>query len=134
MTEVTRRQIKSVTRRALERFLAAYENVPSAQGAKNAEEARAALAGLDGEPRPDLRGPYIARFAIQPGVHLTVDASRNIMLEVRTQDEAELLAAYPLGDVGKLADTAAHCRSLVRIAEEDGPEVARVVGLDWAAR
>lgn len=128
----SRRQIKNVTRRALERFLAAYEDVPTPKGRKNARAARAALAGLDGPPRPDLREPYIARFKVGPGLHVTIDATFNIMLEVRTADEAELLAAYPVGDVGGFADTLANCRSLVRIAVDDGPEVARVVGRDWA--
>lgn len=126
--EYTRRELKNVTREALTQLADRY------RGARHdlADRALAALAQLDSEPAPDLREPYVARFDVQPGLHLTVDASHNIILEARTPDEAGLLAAYALGDVVKLADTAANCRSVVRIAEESGPEVARVVARDWA--
>ena len=104
MTEYTRRQLRTITSRAL-RKLADDRHAE----AHDRSMALAALAELRSEPAPDLREPYVARFTVQPGVHLTVDASHNILLEVRTADEAELLAAYPLGDVVKLADTAANC-------------------------
>ena len=129
MTEYTARERRQITRHALHRLAMASEAEASAE---TRDIARAELQRLyRQDDKPDLREPYVARFTVQPGVHLTVDASHNIVLEVRTPDEAELLAAYPLSDVVRLADRAANARSIVRIADEQGPEVARVVARDW---
>jgi len=100
MTEHTRRELRNITRHALHRLATAPDDLASED---TRETARAALAQLDGrDSRPDPREPYVARWRVQPGLWLTVDASHNIMLEVRSTDEAELLAAYPLTDTARL--------------------------------
>jgi hypothetical protein len=97
MTEHTRRELRDVTRLALQRT--AQDGSVSWE---DRSRARAALARMDHEAKPDLREPYVCRFHVQPGLWLTVDASHNILLEVRSPDESELLAAYALSDALKM--------------------------------
>ena len=132
MTEYTARERRQITRHALHRLAMASEAEASAE---TRDIARAELQRLyRQDDKPDLREPYVARFTVQPGVHLTVDASHNIILEVRTPDEAELLAAYPLTDVARLATragTPGESCDRGRAGRRGGPRGR--VGLDRAA-
>jgi hypothetical protein len=116
MTEYTRRQLRDITKLAL-RLL------DSRVSEDTRGMVRAALARLDSQDktRPDLREPYVYRARVQPGLWLTVDASHNIMLEVRSADEAELLAAYALSSVAEfrhLLDRACSARDEAEQAAE----------------
>ncbi len=123
MTEPTQRELRNVTRLALQR-LADDRHAD----ADIRYRALAARAQLDGRGKPDLRGPSVSRARIQPGLWLTVDASRNIMLEVRTTDEAELLAAYALSDTATLAAQLELART-TRDALDEKADVIRRAGL-----
>jgi hypothetical protein len=93
MTEYTRRELCDITR----------------------------LAQLDSQarPAPDLREPYVHRVTLQPGLHLVVDASHNILLECRTPDEAELLAAYALSGVVPMMNQLELARDARDVADEE---------------
>lgn len=119
MTEYTRRQLDRVTRLALERTAQ-----DGSVGWEDRSKARAAL-DRQGRPAPDLREPYVARYQVQPGLWLTVDASHNILLEVRTTDEAELLAAYALSSVNDTIGALEMCR-MARDSGEYDVEQARL--------
>lgn len=128
MTEYTRRELRKVTRQALEQLALQHRVGPLV------DKCRAALADLNREgPQPDLREPYVCRTQVQPGLWLTVDASHNIVLEVRTVDEAELLAAYALSDVTGMVSQLAGCRGIRDAAEHDA-ERKRLGALSGAER
>jgi hypothetical protein len=118
MTEYTRRQLRAVTRLALEDWIRNGD-------AETVNRAQAALDQMRHESKPDLREPYVYRVNIQPGLWLVVDASHNILLEVRTADEAELLAAYALPGVMGMINQLELCRTARDVAEQDDAELAR---------
>jgi hypothetical protein len=131
MTEPTRRELRNVTRLALQR-LADDRHAD----ADIRYRALAARAQLDGQAKPDLREPYAYRAHIQPGLWLTVDASRNILLEVRTVDEAELLAAYALPGVMGMINQLELARMARDVADEEADAVRRagLADAEWGRR
>lgn len=135
MTEFDQRELRNITKHALHRLSTAPDYLASQE---TREKAYAALVQLDSQDkdRPDLREPYVYRVRIQPGLWLTVDASRNIMLEVRTTDEAELLAAYALSGVMGMINQLELCR-MARDAADEEADAARRAGLadaEWGRR
>lgn len=124
MTEPTQRELRDITKHALHRLAAAPDYLASQE---TREKAHAALVQLDSQDkdRPDLREPYIYRVAIQPGLHLVVDASHNILLECRTADESELLAAYALSGVMGMINQLELCRMARDAAEQDADDARR---------
>jgi hypothetical protein len=108
MTEYTRRQLRNVTRLALTYLITGKVPPDTPPGLGHLDIARAALAQLDGQAKPDLREPYVYRVRLQPGLRLTVDASHNIILEVRSADEAELTACRAERDAAEQDAAARH--------------------------
>lgn len=112
MTEYTRRALRETTRYALEQLVLHHRTGPQV------DKARAALAQLDSQAKPDLREPDIFREYIQPGLWAVLDASHCIVMEVRTADGAVLLARVALSDCDQVTEAIGNARMARAFAEE----------------
>lgn len=123
MTECTRRELRNVTRLALQR---------TAQDGGVAWEdrsrARAALAQLDGQAKPGLRD-IIWQTQVQPGLRVVVEDSTNILLELRAGvNDGELIGrTNPLG-ISALMEALTLARLAADQARDDA-EQERLRGL-----
>jgi hypothetical protein len=123
MTEHTQRELRDVTRLALQRL--ADDRHADADTRYRALAARAQLTGRDREPGTQ----DIYREHVQPGLWLALDASHCIVLEMRTADEAQLIGRVALSD----CDRVTHAMMNARVARADAEEKAGAGRLDGLA-
>lgn len=119
MTEPTRRELRNVTRLALQRL--ADDRHADADIRYRALAARAQL-DSQARPAPDP-AEDIFRERVQPGLWLALDASHCIVIEMRTADEAELIGRVALSD----CDRVTHAMMNARVARADADEEADAV-------
>jgi hypothetical protein len=120
VTTYTRRQLRATMRQALEQLALQHGTGPLV------DRCHAALGLLDGEP-PDRRELVWRRF-VQPGLWVVVEDSLNVLLELTTPDEREVLARTGPLSGSELADDIALARAAVADLEERA-EQARLASL-----
>lgn len=115
MTEYTQRELRNVTRLALQRL--ADDRHADADIRYRALAARAKLVSQGREPgAPDT--PDIFREQIQPGLWVALDASHCIVIETRTADESELIGRVALSQGDRVTEAIGNARMARAIAEE----------------